>query len=401
MSVTATARPLREALGQLATMRDEMGVLSLYLDTGAEEGRRSGPSGGEIALRNALSELRERTRAEGPRERWSDLEDGLEELEPALADLVAPALPGRGRALFAELSGHGLVTLSTRHRLGAAAVLARRPYLMPLLPVLEAEQPYGAISVSDEGVRALDLAEGGAEEAGWEAFDIASGEWRRMKGPAGANPARSLTSASQVDLFKRRLEAHRERAVAEAVAPLVGLAEANEWTHVVLAGERARTEPLARDWPDAGPPLVVADVVLPATRSPQEVRRTAEPLVEAARAAEQSALVRRALDGALSSASAAAVGLGDVLMALGEGRVQHLLIDPAVRHAGSAAPDGRLFRAGVAPPGVAAEDLLEEPHLMERMLERALATDAEVTALGDPARDELAGHDGVAALLRW
>jgi hypothetical protein len=35
------------------------------------------------------------------------------------------------------------------------------------------------------------------------------------------------------------------------------------------------------------------------------------------------------------------------------------------------------------------------------MLERALATDAEVTALGDPARDELAGHDGVAALLRW
>ncbi len=401
MSVTATARPLREALAQLATMSDELGALSLYLDTGAEEGGRSGPSRGEIALRNALSELRSGVRSAGPRARWSALERRLDELEPALAELVGPALPGRGRALFAGLSGGEPRTLTTRHHVGSVAVLERTPYLMPLLPVLEAEQPYGVISVSGDGVRALDLAEGVAEEAGWEAFDIASGEWRRMVGPAAANPARQRTSAAQVDLFRRRLEAHRERAVADAVAPLVGLAEVHGWTQVLLAGEPSRTEPLGRDWPQDGPPLVTAHTLLAVTLSPEEVRRVAEPLIVEARRVEQCDLVRRVLDGAFSTASGAAVGLGDVLSALAEGRVQHLLMDPTVRHAGSIAPDGRLVRAGVVPAGARPEELVEEPHLMERMLERALATDAEVTALEDPARGELVAHDGVAALLRW
>jgi len=401
MPVTAAATPLRELLGQLMGMSDDLGVLSLYVDTGAEEGRRSGPSGGTIALRNALSELRERVRSAGPHERWNALEQRLDALAPALAELVDPSLPGRGRALFVALSGGDPRTLSSRHHVGTVAVLERTPYLMPLLPVLEAEQPFGVISVSGDGVRALDLVQGAAEEAAWLGFDIAAGEWRRMVGPASANPARQGTTAAQVDLFRRRLEAHRERAVADAVAPLLALAEAHGWTRVLLAGEPSRTEPLVHDWPQDELPLVTADVALVATLSPEEVRRRTEPLMSEARRAVQSVVVRRALDGALSSASAAAVGLADVLSALQKGRVQHLLIDPVAKPEGSVAPDGRLVPAGEVPPGVRAEDLVDEPHLPERMLERALATGAEVTALEDPARGELAGHDGVAALLRW
>jgi hypothetical protein len=257
------------------------------------------------------------------------------------------------------------------------------------------------ISVSGEGVRALDLSEGGADEAAWLTFNIEADEWRRMVGPASANPARHLTTASQLDLYKRRVEAHREQAVAETVAPLAGLAEANGWMRVLLAGEPALTAPIRGGWPDAGPPLLIADIRLVGTLSAEAVRRAAEPLLAEARRKAQSDLVRQAVDGALSSAAAAAVGLDDVLSSLHEGRVHHLLVDPKVRHAGASAPDGRLVSAGEVPAGAREEELTPEPHLLERMLGRALATGAEVTAIGDPARMQLAPHDGVAALLRW
>jgi hypothetical protein len=45
--------------------------------------------------------------------------------------------------------------------------------------------------------------------------------------------------------------------------------------------------------------------------------------------------------------------------------------------------------------------MVREPHLMERMLERAMASGALVTALEGPAADPLAEHGGVAAELRW
>ena len=91
--------------------------------------------------------------------------------------------------------------------------------------------------------------------------------------------------------------------------------------------------------------------------------------------------------------------MDDVLTALAEGRVQHLLLDPRRRHAGARAADGRLVAAGEVLPGAGAA--APEPHLMERMLERALATGAGVTVLQDGAAEPLDAHGGIGAALRW
>lgn len=397
MTIATSTPPLRDAFEQLRELSDPRGIVSLFVDTGAEHGG----SGGELALRNAISDLRREVSEEGPPDRSRVLERRLKELSVAIGELLNSAQPGRGRALFAGLSGGAPRSLWSRHHLGTAAVLAPGAHLTPLLPAIEAEQPFGVISVSGDGVRALGLSDGNADEAAWLTFTIDAGEWRRMVGPASANPARRSTTASQRDLYRRRLEEHRERAASETVAPLVALAESRGWTRVLVSGSPALTEPLRRDWPRDAPPLLGADRRLVHTLSPEEVRRQAEPRLAEARRACQSELVKRAIDGALSSRGAAAVGLDDVLFTLREGQVHHLLLDPTFLHAGARAPDGRLVREGELPAGVRREELTPEPRLLDRMIERALATGAAVTSVEDPARSMLAERDGVAALLRW
>jgi peptide subunit release factor 1 (eRF1) len=171
------------------------------------------------------------------------------------------------------------------------------------------------------------------------------------------------------------------------------------WRRVLAAGAPSLVEPLESARPHDGPELVRCDRLLATTLTPQEVRRAAEQPLAAARTGADRALAERVRDAALSASGRAAFGVDDVLTSLAEGRVQHLLIDPRRRPAGARAPDGRLAAEGEMPPG--AKATTPEPHLAERILERALATGARVTALTGPATEPLDAHDGVAAALRW
>jgi len=73
----------------------------------------------------------------------------------------------------------------------------------------------------------------------------------------------------------------------------------------------------------------------------------------------------------------------------------------AARPAGARAPDGRLVAAGEVPPGVDPAELVPEPHLVERMIERAFGTGATLVAVEGPSAEPLAPYGGVAARLRW
>ena len=47
------------------------------------------------------------------------------------------------------------------------------------------------------------------------------------------------------------------------------------------------------------------------------------------------------------------------------------------------------------------DELISEPHLVERMIERTLSSGGDVVPLVPSAADALAEWDGVAAFLRW
>jgi hypothetical protein len=389
----AAADPL-----EVRGLRDPIGVLSVYVDADPREQAAQRPAW-VVAVENGLRDVRERVKANGDHARWRAVFERLDALEPELSALVDPRRAGRGRALFATIEGGELRTVGLHVPLGNRVALDEIPHLSPLVAALDRGRPVGILVATQADVRVLEQRLGVVEELMALSLEPDTSEWREMKGPAAANPALAQHAAPQRDLFERRLEEHRLRALDLVSRRLGELAESRGWERALAAGERRVADRLAEAL--AGPRLEVRVVDKNVHGlGPIEVgdALAAELAEELLRREEQ--LVARVLDSALSG-NAGALGVADVLSALEEGRVAHLLVAENGSPAGARTGDGRLLPAGVVPPGVDPSELVPVQALVEHMVERALATDASVTVLSPAAAEPLAGSEGVAALLRW
>jgi hypothetical protein len=97
-------------------------------------------------------------------------------------------------------------------------------------------------------------------------------------------------------------------------------------------------------------------------------------------------------------AGAAALGLSEVVAALNQARVAHLIYDPFIRYRGSVGHDGSLHAGDETVPTYGSTP---DERLTERVVERALETGARVTPVESAATDGLAEAMGIAAVLRW
>lgn len=381
---------------ELGRLRDPHGVLSMYVDADPHEQAARRPAW-IVAAENGLREIRDRAKAGGDRALWTELFERLDELEPEISTLLDPRHPGRGRALFATVGGGDVRTVWLRVPLVNRVVLGDGADLVPLLAALDRGRPMGVIAVSQSELRVLEHRLGLVEEVQSLSLEPDTSEWREMKGPAAANPALAQHSAPQRDRFERRLEEHRIRALEAATGLLESTASRRGWEHVLVAGDRRLADR-----------LVVALGRLDVTTigrnlhglGPTEIAEAVRPELESAQLRRELALVERARDAGLSG-NAGALGLADVLTALEDGRVGHLLFAADREYAGARTTDGRLVPAGIVPPGVEPGELAPLPSLVGHVVERALATDALVTPLSPTAAEVIAEHDGIAALLRW
>jgi hypothetical protein len=393
--------PIERAIARLVRLSDPEGVLSVYADVSAERGHRHHPRAGEIAMRRDIEALADAVDREGPRTRSRRFAERIGELRAVLREMCDPARPGGGRALFVQLSSGATHLMTTARPVGALVVLAPRAHVAPLLRALADDEPAGAIAIGDDGARAVDVRGDRAEEILRVGYGIPSADWRPMVGPAAANPAHRRESESQRDLFARRLEEHRLHRLAELGPGIWAEARRRGWARAALAGAPAHRAALVATRPDGGPDLIELPHHLPEALSAAEVAAAVGDHLAAARADRTRRLAERVRDAALTRSGRAAVGLDDVLAALGEGRVSRLLLDVERRPRGAVAPDGRLAVSGERIPGVDPADLVDEPHLLDRMIGQALETGAELVPLTGPASAALAMHDGFGAELRW
>ena len=333
--------------------------MSIYVNI--DPGARHEPSQGDIALRAGLTALRERLEASGERPRLALLERRLKENAAGLAALADPSRPARDGPSSSRSRGER----RTRRRPRAASRSRwcwRRPPISCRFSWPSRSPRRSGSSRSRATARGSWRSEGaGAEESLRLAFDDQSAEWRRLQGPAGGTPANQRQVSSQADLFARRVEEHRRHQLTLFGETLWERAGARGWTHVLVAGDPERTEGLRASRPEGGPHVLVSPQLLPDHLSPVAVRDATAPEIRAARLAGQLALAEHTRDAALAAAGHGAVGVGDTLEALAEGRVHHLLVDPVARPAGSRAPDGRLVPAGEVPPGAAAGQMSPSP----------------------------------------
>jgi len=383
---------------EISRLRDPHGVLSVYADADPRErlGRRPA---WVVAVENGLDEIRERVKSEGDRSRWAAVLRRLEQLGPELTVLLDPRQPGRGRALFAPIDSGEVHRVALQMPIATRVVLDEVAYLTPLLVALDRGRPAGLVVVSQASVDVLEQKLGAATEVEAVAIEPDSSEWRELKGPTAPSPATAQHTAAQRDRFERRLEEHRARLLEGAAERLAQVVSRRAWDRVVVAGDRRLSQPLADAAARSAADVSIVERTLTGG-SPAEVADVLAAELDRANARRESRLASRALDAALSGGPGA-LGLGDVLAALDDGRVGHLLFAEAREYRGMRAPDGRLVPEGVVPPGIAAEALEPEPALTAHMIERALAIDAKVTPLSAAGADALADHEGIAALLRW
>jgi hypothetical protein len=381
----------------LARLRDPLGVLSVYVSVDPAEAVGAAGSAA-VETRNALRDLEARTREEGVRERWVALGTRLEELEGTLERLSDSREGGRGRALFVSLSDGEARTYTLDVPLLNRVVLEEAAYVRPLVAALDRGRPTGLVTVSRHGIHACESRLGAARELYAREFDVDTGEWPDYRGPADPNPQLGRSSASQRDTFQRRIDAQLARLLAQTGEELRGLASTRGWDVVTIAGDARLAGDLGAAL-DSEREVVVVGRVLDGL-SPLELCDALAPDLEQARERRELRLVEAATSAA-SGGGAGAIGLQDTLEALVEGRVAHLLFDDRRDYEGLRAADGRLLPPGVRPPGVTETELIPEPSLAERMVERALETGARVSPLTGAPADALAPLGGVAAVLRW
>jgi Bacterial archaeo-eukaryotic release factor family 10 len=208
---------LDDALLELARRTDDLGVVSVYAH--ADPGRDPNLEGLAIDLKNRYRELQRRITDDRNRE----VSAALERLHPEVESLTSPIACGRGRILFAALTGNWTLRLESAMPVSNRVVLDDGPFIHPLLELLDEGQPAGVVVASPEGARLLEWRLGRLRPLGrMEQEEVEAPHERAGQiggGPAGQfhTPMREQRQARQRDRTHRFLDR-----VVEAAAELAG-----------------------------------------------------------------------------------------------------------------------------------------------------------------------------------
>ena len=214
-------------------------------------------------------------------------------------------------------------------------------------------------------------------------------------GPVVAQTKRAQHNTPMRELHSRNERERHHCFLKGVAAEAARLAGDHDWERILIAGDRRSIGPLVNALPNRLRQNVVRDFRhLAEIDGPVLAVAVAERLARE-RAERHLELVRRIRDAALG-AGRGALGLPDVLVALNDARVEHLIYDPQVRYVGAVGADDVLL---TSPHGGGV--MVEESRLTERIVERCLRTAARITPLDAIAAATLADAGGIAALLRW
>lgn len=388
-------------LRSLATMTDQVGVLSLYAT--ADPHDESAQPAWRARVRTELKRLREQARQSESRDYYTALSSRLDELDSDVEALLDSRTTGLGRALFAPINDGRVERFTLQVPLTDQVALAPAAQLRPLISAWSAAGPAGAVAVSIDEIRIVDLRLGHTNDVETIPHPDDVADRRELTGKGHATVTTTYhSSASHHDLFEQRAQDRLLRHLHSLGGAIAAHAKNYGWECIAFTGETKYVHAVA----DGLPPHLDATVVtLPHTvtgHSAHKLAAAVQPALAEARVQRLLQLAQRVCDAAFSTNSeAGACGLASTLAALQEGRVAHLLLAADGAWTGMRAPDGTLTSETDLPPTVDPARLVPELRLDERMIELAIRDGAEVSMLDATAAAPLADNDGVGALLRW
>lgn len=379
----------RDVLHELATLAPPTPVLSVYARTDPRDPANTRESVAWIvALRNGLAAVGERLEAGGDREARLRFRELRAQVEQELPDLP-PAERARSVAWFLGDDGATIRRLSLRLPVRNHLVVRdERPFVSPLVDVADRGAATGVILADTDRVRLLAIEQGEVGEPDDSFYELEIGDWHRYGGPAGGGPARGAQTTGQRERYQARMQEQQDKLFADAAAATGRRLDALGWERVVLVCEREAASRFGAALPAPLRERIVAtlDENL-AYDEPAAVAERLEPVLEAAWRERTAALAQAAAERAAAGGTGAA-GADETLAALAEGRVAHLVLDPAQDFSATAEA---VSAAIGGPPAL----------LAERAVEAAIAAGAQVSALPVEASPALATAGGMAALLRY
>lgn len=380
-----------ETLLELSRRTDPVGVLSIYLDARPGAGLRAA----SIDVKNRLAELEERMLSHPSPAFGRSVQEAIARLAGEIGSLSAPEEPGRGRVLFAAMSDGWLIRVSAQLPLPNRVVLDRSPFIHPLLELLDEGGPVGVVLASRGQARLLEWRLGELTALRELRSEVVEPPHERS-GPVGSRPtARHGTPTGEQRNARDRDSA--SRFIDRTAAAAARLARERGWERMLVSAGEQLTDPLVEALPAGLREAAVPDprVLIGIERT--ELERVTTERIRAAHAERERGLIRSVRERA-QGAGAAALGLSEVVGALNQARVAHLIYDPLIRYRGSVADDGTLYADDERTPTYVGTP---ELRLTERLVERALETGARVTPVDDAGSSDLADASGIAAILRW
>ncbi|HZP57638.1 MAG TPA: hypothetical protein VFC53_08780 [Dehalococcoidia bacterium] len=366
-----------DAIRDLLSLKEEEGVLSVYLDLDPDVTQRGGH---EARLIDLWKPLRQR-----PVSQW--MRGRLEyEIDAVMADVRGwRQAPGRAVAMFYSGPAGVRMTLPLDFPIRSLARFEARPLLAPLLAALDAHRRYAVVLFDHARARIITVFLGRVEEEVVLHADVLPHS--RVGGFGGY-------------LDKRYAQYREEQIDAHARRTIEHLWAIDGTTHLrtlVLAGPEEALASLRKAMPAQLARAVAATLHLDLDVSTAEVVRHVESVEAVVRRREDEKLVHDLID--LAHRGKAAIGWDETLQALAEGRVHALVLPRDETRAGVQCPEGHFAatpKLDCCP--ICGEKLWETDDVAEAALRAALLHDAHVRFVGNGAAELLAGRGPVAQL---
>ncbi len=266
----------------------------------------------------------------------------------------------------------------------AVGLISQRPFVEPLLELASPER-WCVLLVSRRAARVFTGTRDHLVEVAHALDDV-----HRHHEQGGWSQAR----------YQRGVETEVDRHIRASCALLADRLERRAFEGLLLAGPQELHHRVEHELAPELRRLVAGSFEVDVERATaEEVRERAMPSIEdAERAREQDALGR--LEEGLAPSGRGAVGLEEVLQALGERRVDTLLLAHGYATPGVACPACGRLAASACPCPIDGATPEQRGDVIESAVELALEQAAEVPIVRH-LRERLAVHGSIAALLRF
>jgi peptide subunit release factor 1 (eRF1) len=380
----------------LIDFHDAHGVLSFYVGHTPERAADPQPAA-PIEIRNQVKALRaDLLSRDGDTTKAVDKR--LDEIQPEIDRLVDPRQHGRGRALFVGVDSGRTERVALQIPFRERVVHHDSAFVRPLVAAHDEGRAAGVLVVSRQGCRLLRWSVGEVQEL--ETWTFETGDLSRQKsGPTPAMPQHPGHGTDHKERHEERVDENRHRFLRQVAEEAEQAAKEHTWDRLVLSAPPKMRDEVSGLLHQDGYRLLVAEQAWEEA-APHEIAEHAFPLLRSVHLDREKELVDTALERALGG-NAGAVGLRNVCAALNEGRVSRLLFREDLQLEGYVSEEGTLHPRVEGVTAASDLELTRQPLFVERMIEKAVSTSADVTPVNVDVAAALDDHEGVAALLRW